>query len=372
MLKSLLALIWILVAQAVDAPAPAGRITAIVGPLPTVHIESSAGKGARDGHKNDPVFASDLFVTAAGQVVTLELTDQSELVLAPQSRLSLIEYVQDSSKKTTVLGLLYGQLRTLVRRHYGGNGMFVVKTPTSVEGVRGTHFITDVDQTTGQTTLHTLSGTVAMAANLSALSDPATTTLVSSGYTAQMNKGATTSSTPQPFNSRQYHQQLRQSSPDFEHGVGSDAQGASAGQNSGSRSNSLSDALSRQHQSNGNSGSDPRGLRAGVGGGMGMGGSPGGMGNGGRGMGGGGSQPGSGSQPGPGGPGGSGGVPGGIGSGGSGPGGMMPSPSQSMQIPSPGATSPTMGTAPSTVTSPGGAPPGGGGGAPPPGGRPPR
>ncbi|MBI3544390.1 MAG: FecR domain-containing protein [Deltaproteobacteria bacterium] len=181
---------------------------------------------AREARAKDPIFEGDKIVTKNAQTVKLTLRENSELVLGPDTSF-VIEKFKSGRVQNTVINLFYGIVRSLVRKVYQDNETFAVKTPTSVMGVRGTHFVVEVKRDTQESVLHTLHGTVAVARNLQTLKNTAAqatlVVLVKAGQMSGMRPGMSKADSPSVFDRTQFREQLRKVAPEFDRNVGSDA-----------------------------------------------------------------------------------------------------------------------------------------------------
>lgn len=95
--------------------------------------------------QGDKVFEKDIIRTEGTSKIKLYFNDESVLTLGENSTLSLEEYTLSllDDKRSVVLNLIRGRLRAIVGKIIGGAGSrYEVKTPTSITGVRGTHFYT--------------------------------------------------------------------------------------------------------------------------------------------------------------------------------------------------------------------------------------
>lgn len=93
--------------------------------------------------QGDKVFAKDIIRTEGTSKIKLFFNDESVLTLGENTTLSLEEYTLSllDDKRSVVLNLIRGRLRAIVGKIIGGAGSrYEVKTPTSITGVRGTHF----------------------------------------------------------------------------------------------------------------------------------------------------------------------------------------------------------------------------------------
>ncbi len=93
--------------------------------------------------QGDKIFAKDIIRTEGRSKIKLYFNDESVLTLGENTTLSLEEYTLSllDDKRSVVLNLIRGRLRAIVGKIIGGAGSrYEVKTPTSITGIRGTHF----------------------------------------------------------------------------------------------------------------------------------------------------------------------------------------------------------------------------------------
>ena len=190
--------------------APAGLIKAVTG-YPKVAIDTN-GK-SRTAEKGGEVFENDRITTALDQTVTLELRENTELIIGPSSQL-IVEHYSNGSPQRTTLELVYGLMRTWVRKKLGAEETFVVKSPSANMGVRGTKFVSDVNRL--QTTVHTLEGRVVLASTARGLDDPSQSVLVSQGQTSSIQSTATMPEPARSFDLIEFQNDLKLRAPQFE------------------------------------------------------------------------------------------------------------------------------------------------------------
>lgn len=86
--------------------------------------------------------AGTLVSTEDGKLL-LHLTDGSEVLLGPHTRLMLTQPVSGDWK---YLQLIIGRIRAEVRKRLGGTPSFQIGTPSAVISVRGTRFLVEVNR----------------------------------------------------------------------------------------------------------------------------------------------------------------------------------------------------------------------------------
>jgi co-chaperonin GroES (HSP10) len=93
--------------------------------------------------QGDKIFEKDIIRTEGTSKIKIYFDDESVLTLGENTTLSLEEYTLSllDDKRSVLLNLIRGRLRAIVGKIIGGAGSrYEVKTPTSITGVRGTHF----------------------------------------------------------------------------------------------------------------------------------------------------------------------------------------------------------------------------------------
>lgn len=123
------------------AAEPVGRILSIEG-APRVERSSEM----LDLRKNDPVFVGDIVRTGSGRAKIM-FEDQSLMTLDRNTDLKITNYLfqKKEQKREGMLDLLQGRVKSLVGQFFSSREDFRVRTPTAVAGVRGTHFLVEVN-----------------------------------------------------------------------------------------------------------------------------------------------------------------------------------------------------------------------------------
>jgi hypothetical protein len=139
-----LAVSEILVVVALLAFAPQTRAQTSVGTVGVVNGNVSivrAGKSIPTA-AGTPLQVGDKLTTGPKSLMTINLTDGSQLELNDSSTLVLTEYVlnPDGSRASTKLTLLGGLVRSLVHLGPSNTPNFEVHTPNAVASARGTMF----------------------------------------------------------------------------------------------------------------------------------------------------------------------------------------------------------------------------------------
>ena len=119
------------------------------------------------------VEVKDLIVTGSDGSAKLLFTDESTILLSPNSEMEVQDFSLKDKTRQGSFFMRWGKLVADVKKFIGGNSSFVVKSPTAVAGVRGTGFefvvtmvgtqmTTSVTCTTGALTVSALSSTGAV------------------------------------------------------------------------------------------------------------------------------------------------------------------------------------------------------------------
>ncbi len=116
--------------------APVGKITNIAG---NVDI-TVKGKAARSVNLGDAVNVGDFIRTKSKSRVEITFKEDNVLRLAENSRVGITEYMSGEKQNSSVFNLFRGKIQNIVKSVGIPGGRYEVHTPTSVCGVRGTHF----------------------------------------------------------------------------------------------------------------------------------------------------------------------------------------------------------------------------------------
>ncbi len=119
-----------------------GVINEVKGSAYVIH---SGEKIAYPLMKEDPLFVNDTLITLPKSRLKAVMNDKSVLALAPQAKLTIdkLEYAWFGNKRSTVMNLVWGSARFIVKK-LSGKPDFKVKTKTAVCGTRATDFIVSV------------------------------------------------------------------------------------------------------------------------------------------------------------------------------------------------------------------------------------
>ncbi len=115
--------------------APVGKITGIQG---NVDI-TVKGTAARNAHIGDAVNVGDFIRTKSKSKTEITFNEGNILKLAENSRVGITQYMSGPQQNSSILSLFRGKIQNIVKT-VGVGGRYEVHTPTSVSGVRGTHF----------------------------------------------------------------------------------------------------------------------------------------------------------------------------------------------------------------------------------------
>ncbi len=118
---------------------PIGDIVALDGTAKVKHSGQSEWKSIKF---NDKVFLLDAFKTDAESGMKILLDDDTVLVLAAETELTIEEHLYTPKKENaSVVSLVTGSVRSVVGKLFGARSKYEVKTPTAVSGVKGTDYI---------------------------------------------------------------------------------------------------------------------------------------------------------------------------------------------------------------------------------------
>ncbi|MCI5165206.1 MAG: hypothetical protein D3903_03740 [Candidatus Electrothrix sp. GM3_4] len=117
-----------------SATSYAGTLVQLEG---TAYIYHKNGTSAYKARKDLPVFNGDTLVTAKNSKVTLQMSDNSTLILTAQTKLLIDSSLPRIKARDTVLQLFFGRVRALVKRLAGE---YTIRTANASIGVRGTDF----------------------------------------------------------------------------------------------------------------------------------------------------------------------------------------------------------------------------------------
>ncbi|MDU9048728.1 MAG: FecR family protein [Candidatus Electrothrix sp. Rat3] len=87
--------------------------------------------------RNLPVFTGDTLVTDKESSLSLQMIDESTLLLAAQTKLTINKTLAGVKVRNTVLQFFFGRIRALVKKL---SGDYTIRTPNVFVGVRGTDF----------------------------------------------------------------------------------------------------------------------------------------------------------------------------------------------------------------------------------------
>jgi hypothetical protein len=111
----------------------AGLVARVNG-APTVERAGKTEALKRGGN----VFTGDVIETDANSKVKILLNDDSVLAIGPKSRVTVSDFVLDSSGRNVRLQVLVGRFKIAIAKFFGAHTDYEIRTPTAVAGVRGT------------------------------------------------------------------------------------------------------------------------------------------------------------------------------------------------------------------------------------------
>lgn len=137
-------------AQAENTPAPAvgnekrqvvsaGEIVNVAGFAQVIRVEGPVETAKKGLNVN----VGDTLETRADGKVKVRLKDDSEMIVAANSRVTVQNVAVDraKSKRNITLDLVMGKVRNRVNKKFETENVYTVKTRTAVAGVRGTDFV---------------------------------------------------------------------------------------------------------------------------------------------------------------------------------------------------------------------------------------
>lgn len=137
-----------------------GVLKVVKGDVRVKTSQSSEVKKARVG---DKVFPKDQIQTGKDSRAKIVMIDTNEINISPDTELIIegYEFKPEQNKKTALLNVLSGKIRSKVNQKYDGTtNKFEVRTPSAVAGVRGTDFFTSFNRETRATQVLTFEGKV--------------------------------------------------------------------------------------------------------------------------------------------------------------------------------------------------------------------
>ncbi|MBF0471463.1 MAG: FecR domain-containing protein [Gammaproteobacteria bacterium] len=143
------------------APGPvlaelAGRVISFTGDSDVLRTSDGSREPIR---QQLPIQVNDQIETSIDGQVKLLLTDESVLMIGPDSEMTISEAYVNSGESQTSVSLAKGWLRSMVGKQLGQNSHFRIKTPVAVAGVRGTDNTVYHDSTEGTTGVRGQDGT---------------------------------------------------------------------------------------------------------------------------------------------------------------------------------------------------------------------
>ena len=115
-----------------------GEVQQLSGKVYVVHRGKTVAYQLKEGFF---LFDGDTLVTSKRSRVNAVMQDRSLFAMAPNTKVVIDKsyYREEKKERSTTMGLLFGQVRFLVKK-LGTKPNFEVRTPTAVVGVRGSDF----------------------------------------------------------------------------------------------------------------------------------------------------------------------------------------------------------------------------------------
>lgn len=123
--------------------APVGKVLQTEGPAYILHADQNIAYRAAAGLF---LYANDMLVTDPEGRLRFQLADESEITIAPSTRLTIDRSIFDPDKKerSIYLRMNLGKTRLLIRKLFDFKHSSVkLKTRTAIAGVRGSHFFVE-------------------------------------------------------------------------------------------------------------------------------------------------------------------------------------------------------------------------------------
>lgn len=147
------------------AAAGATRAAIVTSLKGTVQVKKAGGAKFFNAFKNMSLNEGDMITTGKNSSVVLELAsskaDRDSITIGENSQVHFTKLKEDTGTKAK-MSVWAGSLWVKVKSISNADDSFEVETPTAIMGVRGTHFILQVDPLTGRTTLVVASGVTAV------------------------------------------------------------------------------------------------------------------------------------------------------------------------------------------------------------------
>lgn len=189
--------------------------TLVLSPEVTQPVMITNGATQRMAINGDPVYLEDHVVTSATQSAMIRLTDQTELTAGPSTNLTVTQFSNQPNEHQAQINLDQGIVHAaVVKKTYDGKHPFLIRTKTAAMGVRGTEFLAEL-LPSGETSLHTLEGSVALGKSPADLNSSKNSALVNAGRTSSMELGSVRPKPPKRFNRKTLMEHLGNRSPDL-------------------------------------------------------------------------------------------------------------------------------------------------------------
>jgi hypothetical protein len=193
--------------QVAYAADPIGQITEIQGTQASVR----RGTDLLPVSMNQAILPEDAIVTPQGTSITAELKDGSVITVGPESEVKIRALKMPPEARYGAVEVPTGLAHFIINPVYSAKTPFYIRTPSATMGVRGTEFIVEQSSFKG-TSLHTLSGSVALAKTWKELSTPSGV-LVSKGHASSLSATGSGPEEPRVFNQKSYFENLSATHP---------------------------------------------------------------------------------------------------------------------------------------------------------------
>jgi hypothetical protein len=142
---------------------PVSIFAEIVGSFTFVKPKVSLVRAGKElipgaGHS---VAIGDLITTGEEAKARMLFKDDSALTLAQNTKLEIKEYLIEKDKRSSIISLQAGKLRTEVTKFLTPESKFEVHTPTAIVGARGSDWLNVVESNPGST-IYCLQGTISV------------------------------------------------------------------------------------------------------------------------------------------------------------------------------------------------------------------
>lgn len=157
------ALIFSMISTAFANPvqAKSARSAVVVEVTGDVTYTKSGGSRSNDVYTDLKLNQGDSISTGSSSSVVLRIVDRDdELTIGENSEVYIADLLESGNGKKSKVKSWAGSMWAKVKSLVSSDDEFEVDTPTAVMGVRGTHFLTNVDKKTGSTSMIVAAGVV--------------------------------------------------------------------------------------------------------------------------------------------------------------------------------------------------------------------